>query len=149
MPMKLSTTMKKIVSTSEHNRAHLNEFIEYMRSRGSTSECNIVNVLNLMISFDRYFDGLPFTSINEREQVLRFLDHQFIKKIGKWVKREHDVEGKWIATRNQNLTWIRLFFRWLVNMNKDENDWETPQSVRIKHKKPLRDSPYKPTDLDS
>src|SRR5215469_10812027 len=154
IPISLPTTLKKLESVrSEANRVILQNFSEYMYSKNLKSERHIVTMLTLLISFDRFLckDGqdIPFTSINTKEQVLTFLDHQYVKIIG-WVKREHDSEGKYITTFNQYLGLLRTFFRWLYNSyNKPtDEDWETPLFIKkIKAKRPLRDSPYGNSDI--
>src|SRR5215469_8514231 len=95
------------------------------------------------ISLDKFHDGLP---INAREQILNFLDHR--KKDGKWVKREHDADGKYISSFNCYLKLLTIFFRWLFNKDKSEDggDWKTPTFLEIKYKKPLRASPYDVND---
>lgn len=141
MPAKLSTILKKLESMrSEANRVILKNFVDYMRSKDLKSEYHIINMLVQLISLDKFF-GIPFTSINTREQILTFLDHQYIEGKG-WVKREHDAEGKYISSFNFYLGLLRLFFRWLSNRNRDksEEDWETPPCLKIKIKKPLRES---------
>ena len=145
MPAGISTTLKKLDSVSEANRVILRAFYEYMLSKDHKSEGNIINQLTLLISLDKFYDGMPFTSINSKEQVLTFLTRQYVQKDGKWVEREHDAEGRYITSFNQYLGLLRTFFRWLLNSyckNRPDEDWETPPFIKIKHKKPLRDSPY-------
>lgn len=76
---------------------------------------------------------------------MTFLNHR--QKEGKWVEREKDVEGRYITSFNFYLGLLRIFFRWLVNRNKPEEEWETPAFLKIKFKKPLRDSPYGINDI--
>ena len=66
-----------------------------MQSKDLRSERHIINLLTLLISLDRFYAPLPFTSINSREQILKFLNHQYLQKDGKgkWVEREHDADG--------------------------------------------------------
>lgn len=53
-----------------------------------------------------------------------------------------------ITTFNHNLGLLREFFRWLYNKdNQPDTDWETPAFMKIKTKKPLRDSPYDNNDI--
>src|SRR5215469_12758583 len=107
------------------------------------------------ISLDKFHDGLP---INAREQILNFLDHR--KKDGKWVKREHDADGKYISSFNCYLKLLTIFFRWLFNKYENESednwdgeeeeedeDWKTPPFMKIRYKKPLRTSPYDVNDI--
>jgi len=79
---------------------------------------------------------------NRREQILKFLNHRYSQKDGKWVEREHDIEGRHIRSFNYYTSLLIIFFRWLCNRDKPEEDWKTPAFLKIKAKKPLRDSPY-------
>jgi integrase/recombinase XerD len=93
-----------------------------------------------LIYFDKFYDGLPFTSIDSKEQILKFLKHHYVD--GKWIERECDAEGRYITSWNYHLGVMKIFFRWLTNRDIPNDDWETPSFVKIKLKKPLRDSPY-------
>jgi integrase/recombinase XerD len=150
MPAKLSTTLKKLESVSLENRALLQDFYEYQisKERRSKSERHVISVLTLLISLDKFYDGLPFTSIERKEQILTFLNHQYLVKEDRWVKREHDTDGKYITSFNYYLRLLCVFFRWLTNRDRstDEN-WETPPFLRIKSKKALRESPYGVNDI--
>jgi len=66
---------------------------------------------------------------------------------GKWVERDHDADGMYITTFNYYLTLLSVFFRWLTNRDRPDDDWETPSFIKIKNKKPLRDSPYDNNDI--
>jgi integrase/recombinase XerD len=148
MPTKLSTTLKKLESVSETNQAILKDFYEFLKAK-NLSERHIMSLLTLLISLDKYLQEFargpePFTSINTKEQLLIFLNHQYVQ--GKWVEREKDVEGKYITTFNYYLGVLIIFFRW-CNRNKSDEDWETPAFLKIKRKKPLRDSPYDISDI--
>jgi integrase len=144
LPANLSRTLKKLESVSDVNRVILKEFYQYVLSKDLKSEHHITNLLILLISLDKFY-SIPFTSINTREQILTILDHQ--QKDGKWIKREHDNEGRYISSFNLYLGLLRVFFRWLSNKDKSEDDWETPPFLRIKTKKPLRNSPYDDNDI--
>ena len=104
----------------------------------------------MLIYLDKFY-GIPFTSINSREQILKFLNHRYSQKEGKWVEREHDAEGRYITSFNYYLRLLSVFFRWLLNNNKkkeeDHEDWEMPAFLKIKKKKPLRESPYGINDI--
>jgi hypothetical protein len=104
-------------------------------------------VLSLLISLDKFHDGLPFTSINSKEQILTFLNHQYSQKERKWVERELDTEGRYVASFNLYLGLLKTFFRWLFNRDRPDEDWETPVFLKIKLKKSLRDSPYNISDI--
>jgi integrase/recombinase XerD len=117
-----------------------------MSSKDHKTERHIIDILSLMISLDKFYAPLSFTSISNKEQLLTFLDHRK-QKDGKWVKREHDVEGRYITSFNFYLGLLRIFFRWLVNRDKSPEDWETPTFLKIKPKKSVRDSPYGINDI--
>jgi integrase/recombinase XerD len=131
---------------SEANRILLQDFYEYMQSKDHKSELHIANLLVLLISLDKFY-GIPFNSINNKDQILKFLSHRQVN--GKWVEREHDLDGKYITSFNYYLGLLRVFFRWLFNRDKPESDedWETPPYLKIKYKKPLRESPYGINDI--
>jgi len=102
-----------------------------------------------MVYLDKFLNGrFSFLDISKKEQIIEFLEQKFIG--GKWVKREHDTEGKWITTWNQYCIWLTTFFRWLTNKDEeeDESNWETPSFLqKIKPKKCLRDSPYGDSEI--
>jgi hypothetical protein len=70
-----------------------------------------------------------------------------VAKDKKWIERKHDNEGRWISSLKLNLTLIKTFFRWLNNKDIPYDEWQTPQFLKIKPKKPLRDSPYGVNDI--
>src|SRR5215472_1301783 len=113
MPASLSTTLKKVDSMSYDNQLIVKEYTKHLQSKDRKSDRNIVNQLTLLISLDKFYQGLPFTSINSKEQILKFLKNHF--KDGKWVEREYDSEGRYITSWNYNLGVIKIFFRWLTN----------------------------------
>ncbi|MGA9152012.1 MAG: hypothetical protein WBZ36_15650, partial [Candidatus Nitrosopolaris sp.] len=148
VPAKLSTTFQKLELVSETNRVLLKDFYEYQKSKDHKSERHIISLLTLLISLDKFYGpDIPFTSINTKEQILKFLNHQYLLKEGKWVEREKDAEGRYITTFNQNKRLLSVFLRWLFNRDKPEEDWETPAFLKIKAKKPLSDSPYGVNDI--
>ena len=132
MVAKLSTTINKIQNLSNSsNSKTLNEFLMYMKNNGS-SERHQNNNLNVMIEFSNYFDSnTTFYDINEKEQVLSFLDTKI-------KDSSIDPEKRWITSWNHYLTRIKLFYRWLYNKDKKEIDkdyWETPDFLKSKIKK--------------
>jgi hypothetical protein len=121
MPACLSTTLRKLDSVSKTNRVLLKEFHDHMLSRDHKGERNITNLLDLLISFDKFHDGLlSFTSINSKEQILKFLNHRYVDGRG-WVEREHDEEGRWVTTWNLYRGMLIVFFRWLFNRHKPDD----------------------------
>lgn len=85
MGTKLSTTLKKLESDgsmNKENRVLLQEFYQDMRSKGSRSECNTNNLLTLLLYFDKFLSGKPFTSINRKERILEFLDLDMLVESG-------------------------------------------------------------------
>src|SRR5215469_12252220 len=92
---------------SKTNRGILQKFYEYMLSKDLKSEHHIINLIVLLVSFDRFLcrngpnSDMPFTSVDSKELILTFLDHHQLQN-GEWVKREHDAEGKYNASFNQN-----------------------------------------------
>lgn len=143
MPPKMSTTLRKLESVQGDNGHLLQEFYQYMRSKGSRSERHTNNLLTLLIAADKFW-RTSFKQIDKKEQITSFLDHQYVD--GKWVVRQHDVEGKYISSWNHYLRLLTIFFRWLTNVHRDkliqDETWETPTFLKIKSKKALRESPY-------
>ena len=80
-----------------------------MLAKDHKSERNIISLLELLLAFDK-FHGLPFTSINNKEQILAFLNHRYSQKDREWVQREHDIEGRWVTSWNCYLGLLRTFF---------------------------------------
>ena len=72
----------------------------------------------------------------QEEQILKFLNHRYSQKEGKWVEREHDGEGRYITSFNYYLRLLSVSFRWLLNRDKSDENWGTPSFVKIKTKKP-------------
>lgn len=116
-----------------------------MTTKDLRSDRHIRSLLTVLISLDKFYGPTPFTSINSKEQILKFLGKQYVK--GKWVERDHDLEGKWISTFNYYLGLLSVFFRWLTNRDKPDDKWVTPSFIDIKNKKPLRESPYSVNDI--
>ncbi len=135
----LTRTLQQLESVSQANQDILRDFSQHYLSKDLRSEYHIVSLLKLLISLDRFYN-LPFTSINKKDQILKFLSYRQVN--GKWIEREKDAEGKYISSFNFYLGLLKIFFRWLVNKTKNEDEWETPSFLKIKNKKPLRDSPY-------
>ncbi len=138
MPLKLSTTIEKIQNIpNSKNIEIINEFLEYMRSNGS-SEHHQNNNLKVVIAFSNFLDkDISFYDINKKEQVLAFLNT-------KVKSYDEDPDKRWITTWNNYLNRLRLFYRWLYNHGNDTDheNWQTPEFIRIKNKKSKRISPY-------
>ena len=150
MPVKLSTTVKNITSLQNHTNASLLlEFYEYMKEKG-LSEKYQNNNLKVLICFARSLDAkTEFYNINNKEQILAFLDTRKKDSVA-------DPDKIWIRTWNDYLQRVKYFFRWLSNYKlKGSNDyeilpiseWITPPIVQIKAKKTKRISPYVETEL--
>jgi integrase/recombinase XerD len=146
MPVKLSTTVRKIdLIPNPTNAALLREFSHYMVSNGS-SESRQNNNLKLLTAFAAYLgSNVTFLDIKESDPIIHFLD-------GKLKSTNGDPERKSIITWNDYLSRIKYFFRWLHN-NKEkdaliyQSEWITPHFARIKEKKTKRLSPYSETEL--
>jgi hypothetical protein len=89
----------------------------------------------------------PFYDVNEREVILKYLNT-------KMKSEDINPEGKWITTWNDYLDRTKVFYRWLYNYQMvDEKkrlppeDWETPEFMRIKHRKTQRMSPYTANEI--
>jgi integrase/recombinase XerD len=150
MPVKLSTTVKKIQSIrNPDNLALVNDYYQYIKDNGS-SDSHQNNILKAIISFANFVGpDISFTDINRKEQIISFLSSK--------IKNEaQDPDKKWITTWNDYLGRIKHFMRWLYNQkykeqNKEEplppSDWNTPSFAMIKKKTTKRPSPYLETEL--
>jgi hypothetical protein len=146
MPIKLSTTIKKIENIPNvMNRSLLIEFHRYLSSNG-VSESHQNNNLKALTAFAHFLGAsVTFQDINEQDPIISFLD-------SKLKSTEYDPDRKSAVTWNDYLGRIKYFMRWLYNWKtKDskENDlltdpvyWETPSFVQIRKKKTKRLSPY-------
>lgn len=143
MPMKLSTTIRKIQNIPNPvNVRIVNDFLDYMRKNGS-SEHHQNNNLKVVIAFGKFLgEQYSFYDIKTRQQILGFLDT-------KVKTSDDDPDKKWITTWNNYLNRMRLFYRWLYNYSNDTDheNWETPEFVKIKTKKSKRISPYLETEI--
>src|SRR5690242_17543882 len=149
MPIKLSTTVQKIVSLPyKANSMLLTEFYEYMNANG-VSESHQNNNLKVIIAFARHLGPSSFIGVNTSEPITNFLNSK-LKSI------EDDPDRKCLTTWNDYLGRFKYFFRWLHNCRKNSNnrlaaipqsEWETPAFIKIKEKKTKRLSPYSETEL--
>jgi len=143
MPVKLSTSIKKIESVSnDTNRKLIYEFLDYMRNNGS-SEHHQNNNLKVALAFVFHLGKTSFYDVNKKEQILNFLNEKI-------KNQEEDPDKRWITTWNHYLHRIKLFMRWLHNKEKglnDYTDWESPDFLKIKSKKTKRLSPYLESEL--
>ena len=150
MPVKLTTTIATISSISNPiNKALLHEFIQYMKSIGTSDNYQNGN-LKIMIYLARFLGSdTDFYQFQQRQQILCFLDTK-IKDV------QSDPDKRWIRTWNDYLQRIKYFFRWLYNQKESETkaleplptlDWTTPVFVQIKEKRTKRISPYLESEL--
>lgn len=103
MPVKLSTTVRKIDLVPNHrNAALLREFSHYMVSNGS-SESHQNNNLKVLRAFAAYLgSNVTFLDIKESDPIIRFLDD-------KLKSTNDDPERKSIITWNDYLSRIKYF----------------------------------------
>ena len=105
MPIKLSTTVQKIVSLpSTANSLLLTEFYEYMNANG-VSESHQNNNLKAIIAFARHLGPSGFIDINTSESITNFLNSK-LKSIEDYPDR------KCLTTWNDYLGRLKYFFRW-------------------------------------
>jgi Transposase IS116/IS110/IS902 family len=83
-----------------------------------------------------YYAALLISS--EIAHINRFPDYEHLSSYAKLVPGTHQ-SGE---TRYSKAD------RWLFNRDKSDDDWETPPFLKIKSKKPLRESPYIEKDLE-
>lgn len=145
MPVKLSTTVKKIDSIpNPTNSTLLREFYDYMNSNGA-SESHQNNNLKVLTAFALSLgSNLTFHEIKDSISIINFLN-------SKLKDANHDPERKSVITWNDYLGRIKYFFRWLNN-NKGkalvyQSEWATPNFAKIKEKKTKRLGPYTEAEL--
>ena len=148
MPAKLITPVKNIeIKVTNHtNRQIINDFYEYLQNI-DTSESYQNGLLKVLIRYAEYLGNYTtFHQIQEKEQILNFLD----------LKRKtdnDDPDKKWITTWNDYLWRLKYFFRWLYNARdrglnaKSYDTWNTPDFINLKMKRTKRLSPYLETEI--
>ena len=125
MPVKLSTTVRKIdLVPDPTNAGLLKEFFYYMQANGS-SESHQNNNLKVLTAFAEFLGrDVTLIDIKESHPIIRFLNSK-LKDVN------DDPERKSIITWNDYLSRIKYFFRWLHN-NKEkdasvyQSEWITP-----------------------
>ena len=153
MSIKITTLLKKInLLHNKDNASVILDFYDYMREKGS-SENHIMNNLKVVIEYANYLDEMNLYEVDKREQIITFLNIKI--KNG-----SIDPDKRWITTWNHYLNRLKLFFRWLYNYHKTHNsvshsgydgtldeDWYTPDFIKIKQKQTKRLSPYSETEI--
>jgi integrase/recombinase XerD len=143
-----STLVNKIdLLPNKQNVSIIMDFYKYMQEKGS-SEHHKVNNLRVVIEYAKYLGpDCCFSDINKRDQIVSFLSTK-IKGVS------IDPDKRWITTWNHYLNRIKLFFRWMYNVNfasKGDNhndddcsndrvpeEWITPSFLKIKQKQTNR-----------
>jgi hypothetical protein len=148
LPAKLTTTIRniEIKVTNETNRQIIRDFYEYLQNI-DTSENYQNGLLKVLIRYAEHIGkNTTLYQIQEKEQVLGFLD----------LKRKSDKDDpdkKWITTWNDYLWRLKYFYRWLYNARdkginaKSYDVWDTPTFINIKMKRTKRLSPYLETEI--
>jgi integrase/recombinase XerD len=118
------------------------DFYGFMKENGS-SERHQNNNLKAVIAFSNFIGLTALTDINNKEEILSFLQTKIKNK-------EEDPDQRWITTYNDYLYRIKHFFRWLRNGGEGitMDLWKTPPfMVNMKPKKTKRLSPYSETEI--
>jgi hypothetical protein len=148
LPAKLTTTIRNIdiKVTNQTNRQIIKDFYEYLQNI-DTSENYQNGLLKVLIRYAEHLGNhTTFYQIQEKEQILNFLDSK--RKIDK-----DDPDKKWITTWNDYLWRLKYFFRWLYNARgkgsnaKSYETWNTPDFINLKMKRTKRLSPYLETEI--
>lgn len=121
MPVKLSTTVRKIaLLPNATNAVLISEFHRYMKNNG-TSESHQNNCLKTNMAFAIFLgQNVTFYDIRSRQQITQFLDTKI-------KGTDVDPDKKWITTWNDYLNDIKCFLRWLFN----EKVRKKPKGMRI------------------
>jgi integrase/recombinase XerD len=148
MSTKISTLLTKVDSLpNRENAAVILDFYKYMKDRGS-SENHIINNFKVILNLAGFLGPEEYETIKKREQILSFLN-------SKIKDSKVDPERRWITTWNHYLNRTKLFYRWYYNAYrsqaqnplKDQQEWTTPDFVKIKQKQTKRLSPYSETEI--
>ncbi len=148
LPAKLTTTIQNIdiKVANETNRQIIKDFYEYLQHI-DTSENYQNGLLKVLIRYAEHIGkNVTFYQIQEKEQILDFLDSK--RKTDK-----DDPDKKWITTWNDYLWRLKYFYRWLHNARdkginaKSYDVWDTPTFINLKMKRAKRLSPYSETEI--
>lgn len=140
MPMSITTVLSRISQVSNKtNAALLLELNDYMRSTGA-SESHVKNEVYSNLLFAMHLQNRSFFDVSKQSEITSFLD----------MKRKPQVldpDERWKTTYNDYLDSIKFFYRWLYNQRgredlTEQETWETPAFVQIRHQKTARKSPY-------
>jgi len=153
MSIKISTLLKKIdLLNSKENATVIIDFYNYIQDKGS-SENHIINNLKVIIEYVSYLNETKLYDVDKKEHIITFLNIKIKDGL-------IDPEKRWITTWNHYLNRLKLFFRWLHNYHKTHlqisypsydgstnEDWFTPDFIKIKQKQTKRLSPYSETEI--
>ncbi len=148
LPAKLTTTINNIEKKVKNqvNRQLIEEFYYYLTTK-DTSENYQNGLLKVLVRYAEYLGSdVTFYQIQEKQQILRFLD-------SKRKMEKEDPDKKWITTWNDYLWRLKYFFRWLYNAREKGLDaescdsWVTPSFINIRMKLTKRLSPYLETEI--
>jgi hypothetical protein len=148
----ISNIISRIDSVQNtENKWIMQEYHKYLID-SDKSEHSQRNTMKLVLLFSDFLqikygnnNNYNFLQVKDKQTILEFLDSR--KK-----SKDEDPEQKWITTWNDYLHRIVTFYRWLYNyklrkLDKDIDEWETPEFLRIKPKKTKRLSPYSEADI--
>lgn len=141
MVRKLKNTLKNVNSLpNKKNVSHILNYYNYLLDKGITESSKMNNIQSVCY-FARYLDTTNLTDVKEKHQITSYLN-TFIKP--------DDPEKKYIGTWNSYRSKLIAFYRWLYNAdgNEDhEENWTTPEFVKIKSKLTKRLSPYNQNEI--
>ncbi len=153
MSIKINTLLKNIESLSnKDNVSILLIFCNYLKEK-DLSENHIQNNLKVMLDYVKYLGTVKLTEVNTRDQIILYLNTKI-------KDNSIDPDKRWITTWNHFLNRLKLFFRWLHNYHVKQTlthssvhdapvdeDWITPNFIKIKQKQTKRISPYSETEI--
>ena len=110
MPQKLETVLKHVEKISNDvNRQLIKDYHRYLISRDTSTNYQKDNI-KLMHMFAKFLgESKTFFDVKDSEPIVAFLN---IKRKSK----EEDPEQKWITTWNDYLWRLKMFYRWLYNV---------------------------------
>lgn len=148
--MKLSTVFSHVEAIpNKCNKTLVHEFYEYLRDTNK-SPTTQKQMLIALTGFARYLGpDKTFYDITKKEEVKAFLDTKI-------KNPDEDPDRKSITTWNDYRWRIIQFGRWLYNYKlikekgnspAEQNDWNTPNFLKIAEKRTKRLSPYSNNEI--
>jgi integrase/recombinase XerD len=138
LPPELKAVLTRVSRiNNKHNRKTVDDFTTFLLNSKEIGDKHRARFLNTIIEFGIRLGPTAFAQVRKAE-IKEFLNVRRTEN-GVWERIINDPEGRWVSTYNLRLAFCRRFIRWYYNRDKDdENDWETPEWLKIKNEKAER-----------